>query len=102
MVRQASLAINALRIAHMSGLQIALKTVRGGGHRHQRNVMAHQTIGQTIRALLLTIVLQAPQVGFPIVVGQKDSFPAIPALGEMMRHLGKDGSSEARQRRNLS
>jgi len=57
-------------------------------------VIRHQTIGQNIRAVLLTIMLQPRQEDFPIVVGQKNIFPAIAALGNVMGYLGKDGSRE--------
>lgn len=65
-------------------------------------VMTHQTIGQNIHAMLPTLVRHPRQIGFPIVIGQKDSFPAVPALGDVMRNCGKNRSSETRHRGTFS
>jgi len=39
---------------------------------------------------------------FPILVGQKNIFPAIPPLGDVMGHLGKDCSCKTRHRQTQS
>ena len=73
----------------------------GGGNRNQMEVIGHETIGQNIHGMLLTIILQPLQVDFPIVVSQKNIFPAIAALVDVMRHLGENGSTEARHKQTI-
>jgi len=53
----------------MQGLEDTFKRGFGGGHGHQVEMIAHQTIGHNLHGVLLTIPRQPRQVEFTIVVG---------------------------------
>lgn len=94
MAVQASLAVESLGIAHVERLENGLEPCFGPGNRHQMDVITHQAVGEDRHIVLIAVVLEPRQIGFPIVIGKEDVFTPIAALGDVVRYAGKDGSGE--------
>jgi len=72
-----------------------LKAAFCGRHCNQVEMIAHQALGQNLHTMFLALPLQPSQGELPILVGDKDIFPAVATLGAVMGHVGKDRSRES-------
>ncbi len=55
------------------------------GHHHQMNMVGYQAIGPNRQCPLLTVLLQEPQIRFPVAVRLENIHTTVPALRHMMR-----------------
>ena len=65
-------------------------------------MVGHQAIREYSHLIFFSVFLQPVQVGLPIFVREKDVLAAIPPLGDVMGHLGANGSGKTRHEQNLS
>lgn len=88
-------AIDALRVTHVQGLQDILQAVFGRRDEDQVNVIGHQAIAGNRDAMFSGILPQPREIGLAVRVIKEHVLAPVPALGDVVRHLGKNRTGNA-------
>jgi hypothetical protein len=75
----------------MQRFQNTLQSVIGGRDGNQMDMVGHEATGEYFNTEFLAVFLEPRQIRLTIHIREKDVFPPVATLGDVVRHTGKYG-----------
>ena len=83
------------RVIAVNPAESARQRFSGLRHSEQMDVIAHETPGPNLQAVLMCVFAQEPQVDMMVLRVVEDCLPAIAALSNVVRHALQDDPSDS-------